>query len=153
MVFVSVGTQKQDFSRIFKLVENSKVLENEEIIGQSGYTKYESKKIKLIPFIKKDEFATYFDNADIIICHGGVGTIFDGLYKKKKVLAVPRLAKYKEHVNDHQIQICKKLQEEGYILYLDDGEDIDKKLEILKNTTFKEYVIDESYLDVLRKQI
>ena len=51
MVFVSVGTQKQDFSRIFKLVENSKVLENEEIIGQSGYTKYESKKIKLIPFI------------------------------------------------------------------------------------------------------
>ena len=54
MVFVSVGTQKQDFSRIFKLVENSKVLENEEIIGQSGYTKYESKKIKLIPFIKKE---------------------------------------------------------------------------------------------------
>ena len=84
MVFVSVGTQKQDFSRIFKLVENSKVLENEEIIGQSGYTKYESKKIKLIPFIKKDEFATYFDKADIIICHGGVGTIFDGLYKKRR---------------------------------------------------------------------
>ena len=153
MVFLSVGTQKQDFSRLFKLVENSKELENEEIIAQIGYTKFLNEKMKIIKFMPKDEFTKYFDNAEYIICHGGVGTIFEGLYKFKKILAIPRLSKYKEHVNDHQIQICKKLQEEGYILYYEDGEDFDEKIKLLKTTNFKKYQPDNKYLDILRKEI
>ena len=129
MVFLAVGTQKQDFSRLFKLVENSKALKDEEIIAQAGYTNYTSNKIKIKSFLPKEEFRKYFESADYIICHGGVGTIFDGLYNGKKILAVPRLAKYKEHVNDHQIQICKQLEDDGYILYYKDGEDFDKNLD------------------------
>ena len=153
MVFLAVGTQKQDFSRLFKLVENSKALKDEEIIAQAGYTKYTSNKIKIKSFLPKEEFRKYFELADYIICHGGVGTIFDGLYNDKKILAVPRLAKYKEHVNDHQIQICKQLEDDGYILYYKDGEDFDKKIDELKSRKFKKYVIDESFLDILRKEI
>ena len=84
MVFLAVGTQKQDFSRLFKLVENSKSLKDEEIIAQAGYTKYTSNKIKIKSFLPKEEFRKYFESADYIICHGGVGTIFDGLYNGKK---------------------------------------------------------------------
>ena len=153
MVFLAVGTQKQDFSRLFKLVENSKALKDEEIIAQAGYTKYTSNKIKIKSFLPKEEFRKYFESADYIICHGGVGTIFDGLYNGKKILAVPRLAKYKEHVNDHQIQICKQLEDGGYILYYKDGEDFDKKIDELKSRKFKKYVTDESFLDILRKEI
>ena len=153
MVFLAVGTQKQDFSRLFKLVENSKALKDEEIIAQAGYTKYTSNKIKIKSFLPKEEFRKYFESADYIICHGGVGTIFDGLYNGKKILAVPRLAKYKEHVNDHQIQICKQLEDDGYILYYKDGEDFYKKIDELKSRKFKKYVTDESFLDILRKEI
>lgn len=153
MVFVMLGTQKQDFSRIFKLIDNSKELEKEEVIAQSGYTKYAGKKIKCIPFMDHDKIKEYIKNADYIICHGGVGTIFDSLYENKKILAVPRLAKYKEHINDHQIEICEELEKEGYIKYLMDTDDIDEKIIELKNENFKKYVSNNEYLHILRKEI
>lgn len=153
MVLLSVGTQKQQFDRLFKLVENSNKLKNVEIIAQSGYTKYESEKIKMLSFVSDEEFDDLISKCDFLICHGGVGTIFKALNMKKKILVVPRLKKYGEHINDHQLEICKALQEEGFLLYLQDGENIDEKLDILKKANLKEYKSDERYLNILREQI
>ena len=153
MVLLSVGTQKQQFDRLFKLVENSNKLKNTELIAQSGYTKYESKRIKMISFVNDEEFEKLIEKCEFLICHGGVGTIFKALNIGKKVLVIPRLEKYGEHINDHQLEICKALQEEGLLLYLKDGEDIDDKIETLNKTDFKKYESDERYLDILREQI
>lgn len=153
MVLVLVGTQKQDFSRLFREIEKSNELKNEEIIAQSGYTNYKSDRIKCIPFIPHDEILDKTKQAEFVICHGGVGTIFDSLYEKKKILAMPRLKKYGEHINDHQIEVCNKLQEEGYILYINDGEDLDEKIRLLRNTSLKEYVNDNKYIEILRKEL
>ncbi|MDD3303437.1 MAG: glycosyltransferase [Clostridia bacterium] len=153
MILVSVGTQKQQFNRIFNLIENSKKLKNMEIIAQSGYTNYKSETIKMLSFVSDSEFDDLINRCDLLICHGGVGTIFKALNQGKKVLVVPRLQKYGEHVNDHQLEICKALQNENFLLYLQDGEDIDDKIEELSHTTFKKYVLDEGYLTILAKQI
>ena len=104
MVLVTVGTQKQQFNRFFELIKKSKELKKEEIIAQIGYTKFESKRIHTFDFIPLDEMDKYIDEADLVITHGGVGTIFSALKKNKKVIAIPRLEKYGEHINDHQIQ-------------------------------------------------
>ena len=153
MVLISVGTQKQQFERLFKLVENSDKLKNMEIIAQSGYTNYNSKNIKMLSFVSDEEFDELIKKCDFLICHGGVGTIFKALNMKKKVLVIPRLEKYGEHVNNHQLEICEALEKEGFLLYLKDGEKIDDKIELLSSTNFKEYVSDERYLDILREQI
>lgn len=153
MVFVAIGTQKQQFTRIFEKIENSKLLENEEIVAQSGFTNFESKKIKMLGFIEEEKLKEYMNKSDFVICHGGVGTIFSSLNMNKKVLVVPRLKKYKEHKNDHQLEICKELEKEGYILYLKEDEDFDKKIEELKKKEFKKYVSNEEYLKVLKEVI
>lgn len=153
MVLVLVGTQKQDFSRLFKEIEESNELKNEKIVAQSGYTKYESEKIQCIPFILHDEIIEKTRQADFIICHGGVGTIFDSLYQKKKILAMPRLKKYGEHVNDHQIEVCNKLQEEGYILCVNDGDSLDEKIKLLRKISFKEYINNNKFIDILKEEI
>lgn len=72
MVFVSVGTQKQQFLRIFNMVENSEVLKDDEIVAQTGNTKFSSKKIKMIKSIDTSKFNEYIKKADFVICHGGV---------------------------------------------------------------------------------
>ena len=123
MVLVTVGTQKQQFNRIFELVEKSKKLKKEKIVAQVGYTKYSNKKMDIFDFIPLDEMEKDILEADLIISHGGVGTIFSAIKKGKKVIAVPRLEKYGEHINDHQIEICEELEKEGYILYYKDGVD------------------------------
>ncbi len=152
-VLVSLGTQKQQFTRILRLIENSDELKCAEILVQAGHTKYKSDRMNIIEFMNQEGFNTALNDADIVICHGGVGTIFSALKSGKKVLAVPRLAKYDEHVDDHQLEICRELQKEGYILYLNDSEIFDDKVRELLSTNFKKYVSDTSYLDILRKEI
>lgn len=155
MVLVTVGTQKQSFSRMIELVRSSKEIKNEEIIVQRGYTKCNnSKRIKAFDFIPLDDMEEYISKSDLIISHGGVGTIFSAIKKGKKVIAVPRLSKYGEHINDHQIEICEELEKEGYILYYKD--EIDKLDDLIKkarNMKFKEYSSDNNYIDILRKEI
>lgn len=152
-VLVSLGTQKQQFTRILRLIENSDELKCAEILVQAGHTKYKSDRMNIIEFMNQEGFNIALNDADIVICHGGVGTIFSALKSGKKVLAVPRLAKYDEHVDDHQLEICRELQKEGYILYLNDSEIFDDKVRELLSTNFKKYISDTSYLDILRKEI
>lgn len=153
MVFVSVGTQKQQFTRIFQMVENSIVLKDDEIVAQTGNTKFESKRIKMLPSIDNNKFNEYIKKADFVICHGGVGTIFNALENGKRILVVPRLSKYKEHINDHQLEVAGQLEKEGYLILYKDGEDFDKYVNKLKSFNSKKYVSDEQFLDILRKEI
>lgn len=155
MVLVTVGTQKQSFDRLFELIRNSKELKKEELIVQRGYTKCNnSKRIKAFDFIPLEEMEEYISKADIIISHGGVGTIFSAIKKGIKVIAIPRLEKYGEHINDHQIEICEALEKEGYILYYKDGiDDLDDLIIKARNKTFEKYDSDNKYIDILRKEI
>lgn len=153
MVFISVGTQKQSFRRLFHMVEESKVLQNQRIIAQTGHTHFSSNRLETIPFMSIDLYKKYINESDIVICHGGVGTIFDALYLGKKILAIPRLAKYDEHVDNHQIEVCEELEKEGYILYLKEYELFDDVIKRLLENDFKKYIPNENYLDILRKEI
>lgn len=153
MLFVSVGTQKQQFTRIFELVENSKLLDKEEIVAQTGNTKFKSNKIQMLPSIDVYKFSEYIKKADIVICHGGVGTIFNALENGKKILVVPRLEKYKEHINDHQLEVANELEKQGYLIVYKDEEDFDFYVKRLKEFNPKKYIQDEKFLDILKKEI
>ena len=126
MIFVSLGTQDKPFVRLLDYLEHSNI--NDKIIVQAGFTDYESKKFEIHKYLDKDDFDKYIDEADLVICHGGVGTIVSCLNKNKKVLAVPRLSKYKEHQNDHQLQIVNAYYQKGYLVMMNDGDDFDDKV-------------------------
>lgn len=136
MILVLLGTQNNDFHRLLQEVEKNienKVI-NEEVIVQSGYTKFESDKMKIIDLIPADELSKLQDKASLIISHGGVGSIISSIEKGKKVIAVPRRHEYGEHVNNHQIQIVKEFNEKGYIIGIENVEDL--KDAIIKSKTF-----------------
>lgn len=153
MVFVSIGTQKQDFSRILKLVENSTELKGKKIIAQTGNTKFESNKMKCIPSVDSKKYNEYIKKADMVICHGGVGTIFEAIGNERRVLVVPRLKKYKEHINDHQLEAACELEKEGYLIVYKDGEDFDEYILKLQNFNPKKYIREKNFIDILKKEI
>lgn len=141
MIFVTVGTQDKPFERIIKAVENA-VLSGkitDEVIVQAGNTKYDSDVIKILNYVPFEEFENYINKADIIITHGGVGSILNALKLGKKIIAVPRLKKYGEHINDHQLQVIQKMSEEGFILSCEDENEIPEKIVEAKNFIVKEY--------------
>lgn len=93
--------------------------------------------MEIFDLISQDEFNDLMDKADIIITHGGVGNIISALEKNKKVIAVPRLAKYGEHINDHQTQIIAKFNALGYIIGLQDVDELDDAVKQIKNLSQK----------------
>ena len=118
MIFVSLGTQDKEFKRLLINIENliDKDIIKDKVIAQIGSTKYNSNKIELHDYLSNEEINKYMKEAKYIICHGGVGTIFDALKLNKKIIAVSRLKKYKEHVNDHQLEIISEFKRLGYLL-------------------------------------
>lgn len=138
MIFVSLGTQDKPFVRLLDYLEHSNI--KDKIIVQAGFTDYESKKFEIHKYLDKDDFDKYINEADLVICHGGVGTIISCLNKNKKVLAVPRLSKYKEHQNDHQLQIVNAYYQKGYLVMMNDGDDFDDKVREALNFKPKKFV-------------
>ena len=80
----------------------------------------------------------------MLITHGGVGSIISGLNKKKKIIAVPRLAKYGEHGNDHQLQINKCFEKKHFVVPLYDFSKFDEALEICKESIPNDYISNNS---------
>lgn len=158
MIFVILGTQDKKFPRLLealqKQINTGKISKKEEIIVQSGSTKFESKNMKILDYMSVKKFEECIEKADIIICHAGVGTILTALKKGKKIIAAARLKKYGEHVNDHQLQILDNFTKEGYILALEDFEKLDLILKQAKNFTPATFKSNKRYfLKQLEKEI
>ena len=130
LILVTLGTNDKSFVRLIRKIEDLIVsgIITEEVVVQAGYTKYESEHMKVFDLIPMDKFQDLMENCCLLITHGGVGTIISGLTKDKKVIAVPRLKKYGEHVNDHQLQIIENFSEAGYILAAYEVEDLEDVL-------------------------
>ena len=135
MIFVTLGTQDKQFTRLLKTIENEIINGNikDKVIVQAGHTKYSSKYMEIFDLLDKDDFDEYIKNCDLLITHGGVGSIITGLKNNKKVIACPRLAKYNEHMNDHQKQIIERFTESGYIIPYNEGDDLGKVINKSKN--------------------
>ena len=137
MILVTLGTQNRDFSRLLDEIEKQIKNKNikEKVIVQAGYTKYNSDNMEIFDFISSDELEKLVKKCTILITHGGVGSILTGIKNNKPIIAAARLSKYREHTNDHQKQIIKEFEDEGYLLELRDFKKLDKLL--VKANSFK----------------
>ena len=91
--------------------------------------------MKIIDLMSKEQLEKFQDEADLIITHGGVGSIISSIEKGKKVIAVPRMHEYGEHVNNHQKEIVKDFNDKGYIIGIEKVEDL--KQAIIKSKEFE----------------
>lgn len=137
MILVTLGTQDKEFTRLLEAIDREieKGVITDKVVVQAGCTKYESKNMEMFDLIPANEFDEYIKKADLIITHGGAGSILTAVKNNKKIIAAARLAKYKEHTNDHQKQIIEEFSKQGYILELKDFNKLGKLIQ--KSKSFK----------------
>lgn len=156
MIFVTLGTQDKSFSRLLEAVEKCIDLGyiKDEVIVQAGVTDFKSDKMKIYNLLSMEMFDNYIKNCDLLITHGGVGSILNGLKNNKKVIAAARLKKYDEHESDHQIQIIDEFVKSNYILNLDDFDKLGEVIETSKKYKFKKYISNnKKFVDLIDKII
>ena len=141
MIFVTVGSQKFQFNRLLKkideLIENKII--NEEVFAQIGVSNYKPQNYKYKEFVTQDEFNKYLDEARLIITHAGTGVIVNAIKKGKKVIGIPRLSKFGEHVDDHQIQLLNEFANMNLIETCIDEKELKEKIQQIDNKEFKKY--------------
>ena len=77
MILVTLGTQDKPFPRLLKEIERQIKKGNikDDVIVQAGCTKFKSKYMKIFDLMPMDEFDKLLKDCDLLITHGGVGTI------------------------------------------------------------------------------
>ncbi len=156
MILVTLGTQDKSFKRLLEAIQ--KQIDNgvikDKVVVQAGLTKFKSDDMEIFDFIPVSKFDDLINSCDILITHGGVGSIITGLKHHKIVIAAARLKKYKEHTNDHQLQIIDNFSRGGYILPLHDFDKLDKVLEKARKFKPKEYKSNtENFIKFIKSYI
>lgn len=141
MIFITLGSQKFQFNRLLQAVDEliDKGVIKEEIFAQIGYSDYKPRNYAYKEFLDRDEFAAQEGKCEILITHGGTGAIMGAVKKGKKVIAVPRLAKYGEHVDDHQLQLIAQFKNQNLICGLSDCSELEDGLKYVKEHDFNSY--------------
>ena len=102
VIFVVTGTQAP-FDRLLSIIDRWAINQDTySIVAQTANSEINFKNMHCFDYLEPDVFNEYFNNADVIIGHAGMGTIIKALENKKKLVVFPRLVKYNEHRNDHQ---------------------------------------------------
>lgn len=112
MIFVTVGTHEQQFNRLIEEVDNLKKngVITDEVFMQIGYSTYEPKYCQWKKLLSYNEMNNMYEQADIIITHGGPASFMKALELKKIPIVVPRQEKYGEHINDHQVEFAELVE-------------------------------------------
>lgn len=152
MILVTVGSQKFQFNRLLKKIDeliDNKVIKD-DVFAQIGVSDYKPKNYNYVEFMTQDEFNQKIEDANIIITHAGTGVIVNAVKKGKKVIGVPRLVKYEEHVDDHQIQL---IQEFESLNFIEPSYEIENLEQALKNVKTKKYNKYDSNTDQIVESI
>lgn len=147
MIFVTLGTQNFNFTRLLEAVESA--IENgvikEKVIAQIGNNDFQSENIECVSFIDKDSFNAYMDEANFVISHAGTGSIISALKKQKKIIVGARLASFDEHIDDHQLEILDAFAKMNLIIPLSRSlEDLEDKIINIKDYNLKTFVSNSS---------
>jgi len=138
MIFITVGSQKFPFDRLLKkvdeLVEQGKIYE--KIFAQIGVSNYKPRYYPFVAFTTQTEFNKKLEECDLVITHAGTGAIINALKRGKKVIAIPRLKEYNEHVDNHQIQL---IQEFEHLNFIEPVYEISELEQAIKNIKIKKY--------------
>jgi UDP-N-acetylglucosamine transferase subunit ALG13 len=138
MIFITLGSQKFQFNRLLEKVDEliRKKIITEPAFAQTGNSDYVPQGYPYEHFLDWEVYEKKMSEADIIITHGGTGAIVGAVKKGKKVVAVPRLKKYGEHIDDHQLQIIEQFGEQNLICGLHDCSELEEGLRYVGNHEF-----------------
>ena len=142
MIFVALGTQKFQLNRLLKAIDD--LIEQghlkDEVFAQIGHSDYVPRNYAYKDFLSRDDFQDCINRCDLLITHSGVATIIAGLKLEKPIVVVPRLEKFGEHVDDHQVQIADSFSQKNLLFMCKYLDDLEETLNRARTHTFAKYV-------------
>lgn len=117
MIFVTVGSTQIPFERLVRALDG---LPGEQLFVQHGPVPPPAKAARSTAFMQFPEVVESMREADAIVCHAGAGSILCALRAGHVPIVVPRLKRFGETVDDHQVELARALDAEGKVVAVED---------------------------------
>lgn len=111
MIFVTVGNFS-GFPRLVKGVAELKArgaIPDDVLLQVARMQVFDAAGCKVVQFLAPSDFDRAVRDADIIVCHGGAGSVIPALRRGRVPVVMPRQRRYGEHVDDHQVESARSL--------------------------------------------
>jgi len=111
-IFVTLGLEWFPFNRLIKIMDNfqKKNTKTHNVFIQTGRTQLNPIFCDFKDLLTPEEMKNHINQADIIVCHGGIGTVLSCFFNGKSPIIFPRLEKLGEHVDNHQVEFTNQLK-------------------------------------------
>jgi UDP-N-acetylglucosamine transferase subunit ALG13 len=113
LVFVSVGTDHHPFDRLVQWVD-AWLPDGVQCVVQHG-TSAPPRRAEGVAYLDHGALTSLLDEAAVVVCHGGPTTITESRRHGHRPIVVPRSPALGEHVDDHQLRFCARMEAKGLI--------------------------------------
>jgi len=127
VIFVTVG--HTDFDALVREMDRLAPDLDDEILMQIGRGAYEPRHARYFRYAPALE--PYMEQADLIVCHAGLGVIVEALGLGKKVVCVPNPNTY----YGHQASLAEIFSRDGHLIWCRQVEDLAQALEAARSFT------------------
>lgn len=129
MIFATVGTQLP-FDRLLNGLDAwAGTNAGLPVLAQSGETSSRFQNIRTVRNLPQSEFLASFKAARLIVAHAGMGTILSAAEMGKPVILMPRLARFREHRNDHQVDTAAEMSKLSNVTVVNDADELHAALD------------------------
>jgi UDP-N-acetylglucosamine transferase subunit ALG13 len=118
MIFVSVGTHEAPFDRMLRAVCELGL--DEQLVIQYGPSAFRCEGAIQAEYLSFDEVVEYIREARAVVMHAGVGSVMISLANGKRPVVMARLHQHGEHVDDHQLELARRLESHGLVTLVEE---------------------------------
>ncbi len=117
MILVTIGTS-EPFDRLLRVLETP--ARTEEMVVQCGSSTVHPLHATCVPYLEFDDLVDYMRRSRVVVMHAGAGSVLAALAVGRRPIVVPRLRRYAEAVDDHQLDFARKLESIGLVTLVED---------------------------------
>jgi len=125
MIYVTAGTMFLDFPRLLNTMDQLAGKTGERVVMQIGMSTLRPAHAEFFGFKPREDVLALQRDARVIVCHAGIGAVQDALEAKRPFIVVPRLKRFNEHTNDHQLDLARAVQQRGWGRVVHDVEELE----------------------------
>lgn len=152
MIFVTVGTNEAPFDRLVRAIDGLPA--DEEVVAQCGPSSHRPARAVRVDFLAFEELVELVRRARVVVTHAGAGSTMVALANGKCPVVVPRLQRYGEAVDDHQLPFARRLAERRLVTLVEDPAGLPETVAAVRDGAVEASVVpDEGLIDVLRRSI
>jgi UDP-N-acetylglucosamine transferase subunit ALG13 len=118
MILVATGASQFPFDRLLRAV--SVPASGERVVVQHGCSSVKPDGAECVDFLPMPDLAALVREARVVVTHAGVGSILLCLTNGRTPVVVPRLKRFGETVDDHQLSSARRFAAAGLVTLVED---------------------------------